>query len=90
MDAERLMAVVKILLSLLWAAVRLPLLMVLGLLEPFVTFFCCSISLLGLLMTLFFVAIGLPHFPAWTMLALSLGFLFVLAPYYYLIERLGR
>ena len=56
------------------SAVRLPALLFLVVLEPVVTFVLWSLALLGLLMTLFYRAIGMPHFPFWTMLAISLLF----------------
>lgn len=58
----------------LWFAVRVPVFLFLKVLEPVVTFVFSGVALLGLLMTLFYRAIGLPHFPFWTMLAISLGF----------------
>ena len=58
----------------LWRGLRLPALLFLVLLEPVVTFVLWSLALLGLLMTLFYRAIGMPHFPFWTMLTISLLF----------------
>lgn len=58
----------------LMSAVRLPALLFIVVLEPVVTFVLWSLALLGLLITLFYRAIGMPHFPFWTMLAISLLF----------------
>jgi hypothetical protein len=58
----------------LWHGVRLPALLFLAVLEPVVTLVLWSCALLGLLTTLFYRAIGMPHFPFWTMLAISLMF----------------
>jgi hypothetical protein len=52
--------------------VRLPALLFLVVFEPVVTFVLWSLALLGLLMTLLYRVIGMPHFPFWTMLAISL------------------
>lgn len=73
----------------LWRAACLPVLMVLVILEPLVTFVLATLALLGLLTTLFFYLVGPPEFPAWTMLALSLGFAFTLVPYHALIRLLS-
>ena len=58
----------------LMSAVRLPALLFLVVLEPVVTFVLWGIALLGLLMALFYRAIGMPHFPFWTMVGASLFF----------------
>lgn len=73
----------------LWRAACLPVLMVLVILEPLVTFVLAGLALLGLLTTLFFYLVGPPGFPAWTMLALSLGFAIALVPYHALIRLLS-
>jgi hypothetical protein len=64
--------------------------MLLVILEPLVTFVFAALALLGLLMTLFFYLVGLPDFPVWTMLAISLGFAIALVPYYALIRLLSN
>jgi len=73
----------------LWRAACLPMLMVLVILEPLVTFVLATLALLGLLTTLLFYLVGLPEFPVWTMLALSLGFAIALVPYYALIRLMS-
>jgi hypothetical protein len=73
----------------LWRAACLPVLMLLVVLEPLVTFVLAALALLGLLTTLFFYLVGPPDFPVWTMLALSLGFAIALVPYHALIRRLS-
>jgi hypothetical protein len=73
----------------LWRAACLPVLMVLVILEPLVTFVLAALALLGLLTTLFFYLVGPPDFPVWTMLALSLGFAIALVPYHALIRLLS-
>ncbi len=74
----------------LWRAACLPVLLVLVILEPLVTFVLAALALLGLLTTLFFYLVGPPEFPVWTMLALSLGFAIALVPYYALIRLLSN
>ncbi len=71
-----------------WHAIRVPSLLFLRILEPVAAFCFGALALLGVLMTLFFKAIGVPHFPFWTMLALSLGFGFVVVAYQGLIRLL--
>jgi len=68
----------------------LPVLMLLEILEPLVTFAFAALALLGLLTTLFFYLVGPPDFPFWTMLALSLGFAIALVPYHALIRLLSN
>jgi len=70
-------------------AACLPVLMLLVILEPLVTFVLAALALLGLLTTLFFYLVGPPEFPEWTMLALSLGFAVALVPYHALIRLLS-
>ena len=58
----------------LWHALRVPIYLFLKILEPVVTLCFWGLALLGLLSTFFYKMIGMPHFPFWTMLAISLGF----------------
>lgn len=74
----------------LWRVAGLPLLLLLVILEPLVTFMLAALSLLGLLTTAFFYLVGPPEFPVWTMLALSLGFAIALVPYHALIRLLSN
>jgi hypothetical protein len=74
----------------LWRVVCLPVLMLLVILEPLVTFMLAALALLGLLTTLFFYLVGPPEFRVWTMLALSLGFAIALVPYHALIRLLSN
>jgi hypothetical protein len=54
--------------------VRLPIVMVLVILEPVVALVCGALALLGVLTIIFFKLIAAPHFPTWTMLVISIGF----------------
>jgi hypothetical protein len=74
----------------LWRVACLPVLMLLVILEPLVTFAFAALALLGLLTTLLFYLAGPPDFPLWTMLALSLGFAIALMPYHALIRMLSN
>jgi hypothetical protein len=76
--------------SVLWRAVRLPVLVLLVILEPIIAFTCSGLALLGVLTTLLFMLVGAPHFPALTMLMLSLSFVFVLIVYEGLIHVLSH
>jgi hypothetical protein len=73
-----------------WHAIRLPPLMFLVILEPLLTFLLAGLALLGILATLFFSFVGPPHFPMWTMLAISIGLGVALVPYHALIRMLSR
>ena len=73
----------------IWRVACLPVLMLLVILEPVVTFVLAALALLGVFTTLFFKLVGPPGFPVWTMLALSLGFGIALIPYHALIRMLS-
>ena len=73
----------------LWQIACLPIVTVLVILEPLVAFTCSALALLGVLATLFFWLIGAPHFPAWTMLTISLSFAGALVLYEFLIRMLS-
>lgn len=74
---------------LLWQIVRLPVRTVLVVAEPIVGFVFASLALLGVLATAFFAAVHAPHFPLWTMLAISLSFVVALTLYEGLIRVLS-
>jgi hypothetical protein len=74
----------------LWRVAGLPILLLLVILEPLVTFVLAALALLGLLTTVFFCLVGPPDFPVWTMLALSLGFAIALVPYHALVRLLSN
>ena len=74
----------------LWWLVRLPVVMLLVILEPVVSLVFGGLALLGVLMVLFYNLIRLPHFPTWTMLSLSVGFAIVVRLYRGLIQVLAR
>ncbi len=58
----------------LWFLVRLPVSTLLVIMEPVVALVFGGLALAGVLTTIFFVLIHAPHFPAWTMLTISIGF----------------
>ena len=74
----------------LWRVACLPVLMLLVIMEPIVTFVLAALALLGVLTTVFFHLVGPPGFPVWTMLALSLGFAIALVPFHLLIRMLSN
>ena len=73
----------------LWHIVRIPAVMLLVILEPIVAFACGALALLGVLTTLFFALLHVPHFPTGTMLAVSIGFALILVLYEGLIRVLS-
>jgi hypothetical protein len=70
--------------------VRLPVLMLLVILEPVVAFVLGGLALAGILTTIFFKLIEAPHFPAWTMPCLSIGFGLALVVYEATIRLLSN
>jgi hypothetical protein len=60
--------------------------MLLVILEPVFALICGGLALLGVLLTLFFKLIEAPHFPAWTMLTISIAFGLALLVYEGLIR----
>ena len=74
----------------LWFLVRLPVFTLLVILEPVVAFALGGLALAGVLTTIFFVLIQAPHFPAWTMLTLSIGFGLALMFYEALLRVFSR
>jgi len=74
-------------LRLAWHSIRLPVLAVLIVLEPFVRVILSALAVLGVFFALFFqFLIRLPHFPLWTMLGISCGCALSLMMYYALIR----
>lgn len=73
-----------------WRLVRLPIVTLLVILEPVVSFVFGGLALLGVLVTLFNALIRPPHFPIWTMLTLSVGFGLAARLYRGLILMLAR
>lgn len=73
----------------LWNIVRLPLLILFGVLEPVVAFACAAAAMLGLLTTIFFELVAAPHFHTGAMLAISLSFGVMLVVYEWVIRVLA-
>lgn len=86
---EWLGAAVIGLLLILWQAVRIPALALLVILEPLVRVILAGAALLIVLTALFYRALGMPHFPFWTMLAFGIGSALLLALYYALLRLLS-
>ena len=74
----------------LWFLVRLPVFTLLVILEPVVALVFGGLALGGVLTTIFFVFIHAPHFPAWTMLTISIGFGLALMLYEALLRFFSR
>ena len=74
----------------LWQCIRLPLLLLLTIVDPVVSFALAALALVGVLMALFWKLTGPPHFPFLLTLGISLGFGFLLAGYQGLLRLLGR
>jgi hypothetical protein len=74
----------------LWFLVRLPVFTLLVILEPVVALVLGGLALAGVLTTIFFVLIHAPHFPAWTMLAISIGLGLALMFYEVLLRVFSR
>jgi len=72
-----------------WQCVRLPLLLLLGIVEPVVTLILGSLAFLCLLMTFFWWSVGPPHFPIALMLGISLGLGAALAAYHAILRLLN-
>ena len=75
------------LLWILWQIVRLPLLAVLIVLEPFVSLVLTGFGFLGIVMAFILKFSGdLPHFPYWLTISSSVGAILLLMAYHLLIR----
>lgn len=75
----------------LWQIVRLPVLAVLIVLEPFVSLILTGFGFLGIVVALILKFSGdLPHFPFWLMMAFSVGSILLLMAYHTLISLFSR
>lgn len=89
-DTERSLMgdLVRCVLWIVWQCVRLPLLLLLVILEPVVSFVLTSLALLGVLTAIFWKLLGPPHFPFFLILGISIGFELALLLYYQLLRVL--
>ena len=75
----------------LWQVVRLPVLAVLVVLEPFVSLVLTGFGFLGIVMALILKLSGdLPHFPFWLTMTCSVGAILLLMAYHLLIRIFSR
>ena len=74
----------------LWLLARLPIFTLLVILKPVVALVFGGLALVGVLTTIFFVITHASHFPAWTMLTLSVGFGLALMAYEALLRVFSR
>jgi hypothetical protein len=72
-----------------WQCIRLPLFLLLLVLEPVVTFVLGALALLGVLTALFWKFFGPPNFPFLLMLSISLGLELALIVYRKLLRLLA-
>jgi hypothetical protein len=89
-DSREQPELAAMLLRALWSLVRLPVVTLLVILEPVVALVLGGLALAGVLTTIFFVLIHSPHFPAWTMLTISIGFGLALLIYETLLRVFSR
>ena len=73
-----------------WQLIRIPVFLFLAILEPVVRFVLGSLALLLMLTAFFYKAYGVPHFPFWLTIAISLGLAFLLAVYDLLLRLFSR
>lgn len=75
----------------LWQVVRMPVLAVLVVLEPFVSLVLTGFGFLGIVMALILKFSGdLPHFPFWLTMTFSVGAILLLMAYHLLIGIFSR
>ena len=89
LDVERSTEPTVRALAIVWRAVCAPVHALLALLEPIVSFVLGLLALLGICMSLVFEMVR-PEFPFWTMMSISLSFLFALGVYHLLLRLTGR
>ena len=85
LDVERSTEPTGRALTIVWRAVCAPVHALLALLEPIVSFVLGLLALLGICMSLVFEMVR-PEFPFWTMMSISLSFLFALGVYHLLLR----
>lgn len=73
----------------LWQCLRLPLFLLLAILEPVVTFVLGALALLGILTALFWELFGPPHFHFFLVVGVSLGFALARVVYQKIVRRLA-
>jgi hypothetical protein len=72
-----------------WHVIRLPILGLVVILEPIITFVLAGLALLGVLTSILFKLVGPVDFPVWTVLGISIGFVMVLTLVHALIRALS-
>lgn len=75
----------------IWCVVRVPILIVLAFLEPFVRFVLVGVAILSLLTGLVYKGSSVsPPIPFWVMLCVSLGCLMLVPLYHFVLRLLSR
>jgi len=78
-------------LMVIWGVIRIPILVVLAFLEPFVRFVLIGIAMLSVLVA--FVSKGSsapPPIPFWVMMCIALGCVMLLPAYHFVLRLLSR
>lgn len=87
----RTRVVIRNVLWIIWLIIRVPVLAVLLVFEPFVSFILATAGFLGIVVALILKSSGdLPHFPFWVMMAASVGAILLLMVYHLLIRLFSR
>lgn len=90
-ESPRGRTLARSILWLLWQIVRLPVIAVLLVLEPFVSLILTAFGFLGIVVALILKFSGdLPHFPFWLMMAISVGAILLVMAYHALIGMFSR
>jgi hypothetical protein len=75
----------------IWCVVRVPILIVLAFLEPFVRFLLTGIAILSLLTGLVFKGSSAPPpIPFWVMVCVSLGCVMLIPAYHFVLRLLSK
>lgn len=78
-------------LLIIWRLVRIPILIVLAFLEPFVRFVLTGIAILSVLTALVFKGFSAPPpIPFWVMMCVSLGCVMLVPAYHFILRLLSR
>lgn len=75
----------------IWAVVRIPILIVLAFLEPFIRLLLTGIAILSLLTGLVYKGLTVaPPIPFWMMVCVSLGCVMLIPAYHFILRLLSR
>lgn len=81
----------RTLLLIVWVAIRIPVVTLMIILEPFVTIYLMGFATIGVLTCILnYLFLQFPHFPYGLMLSISIGSALLLMPYYALMRILSK